>query len=119
MWIGTINGLNRFDGDTFTTFQYDEQNSHSLTSSHIRDLAETSDGSVWVATSTGVNRVILATGAGKGVLSVTRATPQPAAAVFRGFRAIVPWRWMPRGACGWDAAIPSSSTTRRPTRFVA
>jgi hypothetical protein len=58
-------------------------------------------------------------GADKGVLSVTRATPQPAAAVFRGSRAIVPWRWMPRGACGWDAATPSSSTTRRPTRFVA
>jgi PAS domain S-box-containing protein len=66
MWIGTINGLNRFDGISFTTFLHDEQSSTSLSSSHIRGLAETPDGTLWVATSTGVNRVVLATQGGQG-----------------------------------------------------
>ncbi|HPS01098.1 MAG TPA: two-component regulator propeller domain-containing protein [Candidatus Sumerlaeota bacterium] len=66
MWIGTINGLNRFDGVSFTTFLHDEQVSSSLSSSHIRGLAETPDGTLWVATATGVNRVVLATQGGQG-----------------------------------------------------
>ncbi|OYT73347.1 MAG: hypothetical protein CFK52_01900 [Chloracidobacterium sp. CP2_5A] len=55
MWIGTHDGLNRFDGYAFTTYRADAANPETLTHSHITALAEGPDGMLWVGTLRGLN----------------------------------------------------------------
>ena len=52
MWVGTQNGLFRYDGASFTRFGEGE----GLPSASIESLAETPDGTLWVATQAGVAR---------------------------------------------------------------
>ncbi|MEL6534789.1 MAG: two-component regulator propeller domain-containing protein [Bacteroidota bacterium] len=54
MWFGTADGLNRFDGYSFTNYYFDRQDSASLSSNHITTLATTYDGSLWVGTKNGL-----------------------------------------------------------------
>src|ERR1700758_2005055 len=54
LWIGTINGLNRFDGYTFKTFYHDPGDSTSIGSNFIRCLYTDSHGVIWVGTNKGV-----------------------------------------------------------------
>ena len=57
MWIGTNEGLSRFDGYTFTTYKHDPENPHSLSHNHIQDIFEDRDGMLWIATrGGGINR---------------------------------------------------------------
>ncbi|TQV82931.1 two-component regulator propeller domain-containing protein [Aliikangiella coralliicola] len=56
IWIGTQDGLNRFDGYTFKVFTHDPENSHSLSSSFVDSLYEDKNGVLWVGTSNGLNR---------------------------------------------------------------
>src|SRR5580692_12367986 len=54
LWIGTINGLNRFDGYTFKTFYNDPGDSNSIGSNFIRCLYNDRHGTIWVGTNKGV-----------------------------------------------------------------
>ena len=53
MWVGTRNGLNRYDGHQFRTYFHDAADSGSLSNSYIQDLIEDSKGNIWIATSGG------------------------------------------------------------------
>lgn len=55
MWIGSRNGLNRYDGYKFITYRYDSKDEHSLSNNMITDMAEDTEGNIWVATSNGLN----------------------------------------------------------------
>lgn len=48
LWVGTYNGLARFDGMRFTTF--DSNNTPALTSCNISDLVADSTGALWINT---------------------------------------------------------------------
>ncbi len=61
IWVGTANGLNRFDGYTFTSFHHDGDDPSTLSGNHVTDVAESPDGTLWVATNNGLNRKRLAT----------------------------------------------------------
>src|SRR5947209_12536532 len=50
LWLGTLNGLVRFDGVNFTVF--DESNTPGLQSSRIVSLFEDSHGNLWIGTET-------------------------------------------------------------------
>jgi ligand-binding sensor domain-containing protein len=54
-WLGTQEGLVRFDGVRFTVF--DTRNTPAIKDDWIQDLAETRDGTLWVGTVTGLTRV--------------------------------------------------------------
>ncbi len=55
MWIGTWNGLNRFDGYNFTIFKQSPNERYSISNNFIYSLVEDRYGNIWVGTSYGLN----------------------------------------------------------------
>ena len=53
MWFGTEDGLNKYDGHTFTVYRHDPDDPHSLRDDSIMTLYEDPDGVLWVGTLTG------------------------------------------------------------------
>ena len=53
MWIGTPDGLSRYDGYRFTTYRHDPNNPNSLSHNWVRDLFEDREGMIWIATEGG------------------------------------------------------------------
>ncbi len=56
IWIGTEEGLARFDGVKFTVF--DKQNTSQLKSNYIRALLADSHGALWIGTAEGLVRLL-------------------------------------------------------------
>lgn len=57
LWVATEEGLDRFDGFSFEPFRHDANNSHSLSSDVITDMAIDGRGYIWLGTfGGGVNR---------------------------------------------------------------
>ena len=55
IWMGTQEGLNRYDGRSFQHFRYNESDPRSLSGDVIRDIIEDSNRNIWIATSNGLN----------------------------------------------------------------
>ncbi|WP_321290299.1 two-component regulator propeller domain-containing protein [uncultured Sunxiuqinia sp.] len=55
IWVGTWNGLNRYDGYNCTTFQPNFHDSTSISNREIIELMEDSKGNIWIGTSNGLN----------------------------------------------------------------
>ena len=53
LWIGTSNGLSRFDGKEFENFQYDPKDRTSVGANHVMRLMESKEGNIWVGTDGG------------------------------------------------------------------
>jgi ligand-binding sensor domain-containing protein len=56
IWIGTHDGLNRFDGVECKVYRHNPNDSATLSSSWITCLYEDSSGILWVGTNNGLNR---------------------------------------------------------------
>ncbi len=56
MWIGTQNGLNKFDGYSFEQFFNDPTDTTTISSNWIFDIAEDANGNIWVGTKGGLNK---------------------------------------------------------------
>lgn len=59
IWIGTENGLNRFDGKRFLI--YIQGGAQNISNSYINDIAEDNSGKIWIATQRGLNIIDPAT----------------------------------------------------------
>ena len=53
IWIGTNDGLNRYDGHQFMIFRNDPENNSSISGNIITSLVEDSDSVLWIATQDG------------------------------------------------------------------
>lgn len=63
LWIGTANGLNRYDGYTFTRFKNDPNDPNSLSFNSVISLYEDTGGYLWIGTwGGGLNRYDPTTG---------------------------------------------------------
>lgn len=62
VWIGTENGLNRYDGRRFLEFRFDPDDNETLSSNWISALFEGHEENLWVGTTKGLNRLDRATG---------------------------------------------------------
>lgn len=56
LWIGTWDGLNRYDGSNFKIFRPELNNKNSLTNQVIIKIAEDSENQIWIVTIHGINR---------------------------------------------------------------
>lgn len=50
LWIGTNNGLNRYDGYEFREFNHDPKDSNTLSNNRVWALHEDHNGGIWIAT---------------------------------------------------------------------
>ncbi len=70
LWLGTCDGLVHFDrdresaskGGTFTQYEHDAENPHSLSSDFVWSIYQDQAGIFWIATAEGLNRFDQATG---------------------------------------------------------
>ncbi len=62
IWIGTENGLTRFDGQNFLRFGFDPEDNESLTGNSIYAIFEDGRQRLWVGTLNGLNLMIKSSG---------------------------------------------------------
>jgi two-component system sensor histidine kinase ChiS len=53
IWIGTLDGLNRFDGYNFKTYKNDPKDPASISDNYIMAICEDNDGNLWIGTNYG------------------------------------------------------------------
>jgi ligand-binding sensor domain-containing protein/serine phosphatase RsbU (regulator of sigma subunit) len=63
LWIGTQDGLNKYDGYGFQQFRNQPSDSNSISNNYIWSIDEDSYGNLWIGTGRGLNRFDRKTGA--------------------------------------------------------
>ncbi len=61
IWLGTVNGLARYDGRQIKNFEFDDKNPASLSNPLVTALIEDEDQVLWVGTRLGFDRIDLRT----------------------------------------------------------
>ena len=57
IWIGTNDGLNKYNGYDFKVYRHDEKNINSIANNYIIDLQEDNNGNIWVGTADGLSKI--------------------------------------------------------------
>ena len=53
LWFGTEDGLNKYDGYTFTHYRHVPDDPHSLSHNHVWTMIEDDEGTLWIGTNGG------------------------------------------------------------------
>ena len=75
IWVGTENGLNRYDGYQFTTFKDDPTDPGSLSGNFVTGIDEDQHGNIWVFTERGFSRLDVETNNFKLVQGLADSMP--------------------------------------------
>ena len=70
LWIGTSNGLNRYDGTHFVQFRQQRNNPNSLLNNQLYALCEDRRGRIWMGTENGISRYDKTTGQFRHIVNV-------------------------------------------------
>jgi signal transduction histidine kinase/ligand-binding sensor domain-containing protein len=54
LWIGTNDGLNKYDGNSFTTYRHNQSNSITLGDNYIKAIFEDNQKNLWICTHTDI-----------------------------------------------------------------
>ena len=57
IWLGTNDGLNRYNGYEFKVYRHEKNNLNSIVNNYIVDLKEDLEGNIWVGTANGVSKI--------------------------------------------------------------
>lgn len=57
IWIGTNDGLDRYNGYQFNHYKYDKYDKNTISNNYIVDIIQDKDGYMWIATLKGLNRI--------------------------------------------------------------
>ena len=76
IWFGTMDGLNKYDGYSFTKYRFDPFDSNSLSQNFIYTILEDKYGSIWVSTFEGLCRF------DRSTEKFTRYKPSPKCKIF-------------------------------------
>ena len=57
MWIGTVDGLNKYNGHKFEVYRYRDGSNKSISSNYISTINEDKEGNIWVGTENGLNKI--------------------------------------------------------------
>ena len=58
IWIGTQNGINRFNGDKFEVFHYNPADSNSISDNWIYSITEDAEQNLWIGTKDGISKYL-------------------------------------------------------------
>lgn len=62
MWIGTTDGLNKYNGKEFQVYKYSNSKENSISSNYIYSIVEDERNNIWVGTANGINKLNVETG---------------------------------------------------------
>jgi ligand-binding sensor domain-containing protein/serine phosphatase RsbU (regulator of sigma subunit) len=63
LWIGTEDGLNRYDGYEFKAFRHNPADEHSISGNHIQTITQDHQNNLWIGTrNSGLSKLDYATG---------------------------------------------------------
>lgn len=57
IWIGTNDGLNRYNGYEFKQYKYDKYDKNSIANNYIVNITEDKNGYIWVSTIGGLSKI--------------------------------------------------------------
>lgn len=57
VWIGTTDGLNKYNGYGMEIYKHDEENTNTIISNYITDIEKDSYGNIWLSTDGGVSKI--------------------------------------------------------------
>jgi len=56
IWLGTTDGLSKYDGYKFVLYEHDNNDKKSLIDNQIKAIAEDSQGNLWLGTANGISK---------------------------------------------------------------
>lgn len=56
MWFGTTDGLSKYDGYKFTTYQHIANDNTSIINNQVYAIAEDGEGNLWIGTKNGLSK---------------------------------------------------------------